>query len=219
MRPQRASRLPDGPLEEIMSKRRDETIGWAVRAGGAVLAIAGVLLPIAAGLASAAGPGAIRSLAVDPRGDVLFIATESGLHQSRDRGKTLTPLPLPAAQGKKVTAVVLDWASGGAVYAGTDGAGVLRSRDGGQSWAAANKGLDSLQVVGLALDPRARQKLHAMIRDKGLFRTVDSGESWERVADGPAGIVHVLASVNISTGMGGIFLYAGTDQGLVHGPD
>ncbi len=118
-----------------------------------------------------------------------------------------------------MTAVVLDWGSGGALYAATDGAGVLRSGDGGQSWATANKGLDSLQVVGLALDPRARQKLHAMTRDKGLFRTMDGGEAWERVDDGPAGTIHVLGSVNISTGMGGIFLYAGTDQGLVRGPD
>ena len=171
----------------------------------------------AAGLA--AEPGAMRSLAVDPGGDVLFAAAESGLYQSRDRGKTMSPVALPGAQGKKLRAVVLDWAAGGALYVATEGTGVLRSRDGGQTWKEANKGLESLQVMGLALDPRARQKLHAMTRDKGLFRTVDGGESWERVDDGPAGTVHVLASVNISTGMGGIFLYAGTDQGLVRGPD
>ena len=40
-----------------------------------------------------------------------------------------------------------------------------------------------------------------------------------RVDDGPAGETKVLASVNIPTGMGGIFLYAGTGDGLQRNPD
>lgn len=40
-----------------------------------------------------------------------------------------------------------------------------------------------------------------------------------RVDDGPTGETKVLASVNIPTGMGGIFLYAGTGEGLQLSPD
>jgi hypothetical protein len=40
-----------------------------------------------------------------------------------------------------------------------------------------------------------------------------------RVDDGPPGETKVLASVNIPTGMGGIFLYAGTGDGLQRNPD
>ncbi len=206
-------------MEAMVCDRQERCPGWAGRAGRGLLGVLGTLLLIAPAPGLAAAPGAIRSLAVDPQGDVLFVAGESSLLQSRDRGQTLAPMSLPGAQGKKLTAVVLDWAAKGFLYVATDGTGVVRSRDGGQTWAAANKGLESLRIAGLALDPRARQKLHAMTRDKGLFRTVDGGESWERVDDGPAGTIHVLGSVNISTGMGGIFLYAGTDQGLVRGPD
>ena len=202
-----------------MGNRPRRRPGGAAGAGAAALVVAGTFLWVAAGPAVAAGRGAIRALALDPRGDVLYLAAESGLYQGRDGGKVLTPLALPGAQGKKLTAVVLDWTAGGALYVAADGAGVLRSRDGGKIWAAANKGLENLEVVGLSLDPRARQKLYAMTRNKGLFRTEDGGESWERVDDGPAGTVHVLASVNVPTGMGGIFLYAGTDHGLVRGPD
>jgi len=202
-----------------MAGRGERWLKWKRRGGGAAVYIAGTLLVLAPAHGFAAVPATIQSLAVHPQGDVLLIAGGSGLYQSRDRGKTVTPVALREAQGKKLTAVVLDWTAKGAIYVATEGAGVLRSRDSGQTWIGANKGLESLQVVGLAVDPRQRQKLHAMTRDKGLFRTVDGGESWERVDDGPAGTMHVLASVNISTGMGGIFLYAGTDQGLVRGPD
>jgi len=40
-----------------------------------------------------------------------------------------------------------------------------------------------------------------------------------RVDDGPAGEIKTLASVNIPTGMGGIFLYVGTGEGLQRNPD
>jgi len=86
---------------------------------------------------------------------------------------------------------------------------------------AVNAGLDGLDVHGLAIDPTTPEKLHAAVRDtgEGLYRTTDGGGKWTRVDDGPGGEVKVLASVNISTGMGGIWLYAGTGAGLQRDPD
>ncbi len=80
-----------------MRKRRDKLFKWVFLSSGAVLAFTGVLLLIVRGPALAAQPGAIRSLALDARGIVLRAATESGLYQSRDGGKTLTPVGLPGA--------------------------------------------------------------------------------------------------------------------------
>jgi len=79
-----------------------------------------------------------------------------------------------------------------------------------------NTGLRGLDVHGLAIDPNAPSKLHALVREAGagLYRTTDAGQKWARVDDGPAGETKVLASVNIPTRMGGIFLYAGTGEGL-----
>jgi photosystem II stability/assembly factor-like uncharacterized protein len=98
---------------------------------------------------------------------------------------------------------------------------VFKTTDGGKGWHEVNRGLGGVDVHGLAIDPRDPQKLHAAVRDKGegIFRTTDGGATWVRVDDGPGGEVKVLASVNISTGMGGIFLYAGTAAGLQRNPD
>ena len=74
---------------------------------------------------------------------------------------------------------------------------------------------------GLAVDPNAASKLHALVRDKGqgVYRTTNGGQKWVRVDDGPGGETKVLASVNLATGMGGIYLYAGTADGLQRNPD
>jgi len=62
--------------------------------------------------------------------------------------------------------------------------------------------------------------LHASVVEKGIYRTSDGGAKWIRVDDGPGDAeVKALASVNIPTGMGGIFLYAGTPVGLLRNPD
>src|SRR3972149_5832277 len=77
------------------------------------------------------------------------------------------------------------------------------------------------RAPGPATDPNQPVKLHAAVRDgrPGLYRTVDGAGAWVRVDDGPAGETKVLASVSIPTGMGGIFLYAGTAGGLARNPD
>jgi hypothetical protein len=82
----------------------------------------------------------------------------------------------------------------------------------------ANTGLDGLDVLGLAVAPNDG-RLHAQVRGKGLYRSFDGARTWERVDPGPKGTLSHLASVNVSTGMGGTFLDATTDQGLVRGPD
>jgi photosystem II stability/assembly factor-like uncharacterized protein len=104
---------------------------------------------------------------------------------------------------------------------GTHEAGVLKSTDGGTTWAEVNTGLGGLDVHGIAIDPNQPSKLHVAVREKGegIYRTLDRGGKWTRVDDGPGGEVKVLSSLNISTGMGGIFLVAGTAEGLQFSAD
>ena len=116
----------------------------------------------------------------------------------------------------------LDGVEAGVLYVGTHEAGVLKTIDGGKTWKAANRGLGGLDVHGLAIDPNAPDKVHAVVREKGsgIYRTTTGAEGgWVRVDDGPVGETKALVSVNIPTGMGGIFLYAGTGEGLQRDPD
>jgi len=164
----------------------------------------------------------VHALAVDPEGRSMILGAHTGLFRSEDSGKTWKRVPVPTKHPHlDVMAIAFDPTNSRVLYIGTHEAGVLKSTDGGATWAEANNGLAGLDVHGFAVDPNDPAKLHAAVREKGegIYRTTDGGTKWTRVDDGPTGEVKVLASVNTPTGMGGIWLYAGTSEGLQRSPD
>jgi photosystem II stability/assembly factor-like uncharacterized protein len=164
----------------------------------------------------------VHALALDAAGRVLWLGAHTGLYRSEDGGRTWEKAALPAQHhGPDVMAVAVHPSDADVVYAGTHETGVVKTTDGGRTWQLVNTGLRGLDVHGLAIDPNAPAKLHALVREAGagLYRTTDGAAKWVRVDDGPPGETKVLASVNIPTGMGGIFLYAGTGDGLQRNPD
>ena len=164
----------------------------------------------------------VHALAVDSAGQGLFLGAHTGLFRSDDRGGNWQKVSVSAKHAHvDVMDIAVDPREPKMVYVGTHEAGVLKSIDGGRTWKSASIGLAGPDVHGLAIDPTAPFKLHAAVRDKGegIYRTTDQAAKWVRVDDGPSGEIKVLKSVNIPTGMGGIFLYAGTSTGLQRSPD
>ena len=164
----------------------------------------------------------VHALAMDAGGRSLFLGAHTGLFRSEDGGKSWKKVTLSAKHSHlDIMAVAHDPRDPKMIYVGTHEAGIFKTTDGGTTWGQANSGLGGLDVHGLALDPNVPSKLHAAVREKGdgIYRATDGGGKWVRVDDGPGGEVKVLTSVNIPTGMGGIFLYAGTSKGLQRNPD
>ncbi len=103
-------------------------------------------------------------------------------------------------------------AGGGYLFCGThrpgygpSGAGVFRSYDDGENWAAVNNGMTHLGTQCLAYDETVGM-LYCGTEGGGMFRSSDNGQSWSPVGDGitasniqaiaitPAG--HVFAGAN-----------------------
>jgi photosystem II stability/assembly factor-like uncharacterized protein len=163
----------------------------------------------------------VHALAMDADGRTLFLGAHTGLFRSDDGGRSWKNSALSENQSNfDIMAVTPDPKESKTIYVATHEAGVFKSTDGGTAWKEANSGLGGMDVHGLAIDPNDG-KLHALLREKGegVYRSKDGAGKWSRVDDGPGGEVKVLTSVNISTGMGGIFLYAGTAEGLQRNPD
>jgi hypothetical protein len=192
--------------------------------------IAGLATAIALALATlgeTAGPprdiGHLHALLINPTDGSLWIGTHTGLYRSIDEGKGWQHVKIPAGlAAMDFMSFAQDPANPKVLYVGTHNRGILKTTDGGTTWAQVAS-LGNADAHALAVDyftPTQPKRWYAWLVDKGLFRSLSDLDEWKRQDDGPANPdVRVLQSVNIPTGMGGIWLYAGTADGLFRSPD
>ena len=112
-------------------------------------------------------------------GPALVVATGNGIEFSMDSGETFAPRGEGLAVGE-VSAMALSsfFAVDPVLFVGVGDAGVMRSSDGGASWAHA--GLEGKHVFDLIwLGP-----LLYAATDTGLFRTQDLGRNWVELGRG-----------------------------------
>jgi photosystem II stability/assembly factor-like uncharacterized protein len=116
-----------------------------------------------------------------------------------------------------VTALVRDASSPDVLYAATQGGGIFRSEDGGQTWKAANSGLGNGNVVALAADPTAAGTIYAATHDSGVFKTRDGGQTWRTSANGlpTSSLGGSLSALAIDPAHPST-LYVGTDYGFIY---
>ena len=144
-------------------------------------------IPIHAQKLKSMGPlgGDVRSLIADPvRPNVLYLGTADGyVYGSQDAGEHWQPLGR-VADGV-VTAIVVNADASGLLFLAVwtaeksgEGGGVFLSRDGGKIWQSA--GLAGHAVRALVQAPSDSSILVAGALD-GVFRSNDSGKTWDRI--------------------------------------
>jgi len=80
-------------------------------------------------------------------------------------------------------AISLNFAVDQTLFAGTNGGGLYRTVDGGQTWLEANVGLTNLTVymVDVSTNFPQDQMVFAGTNSSGLFRSTDAGASWAQM--------------------------------------
>ena len=151
----------------------------------------------------------IGKILVDPRdGSTVFAAAEGplwsaggerGLYRTGDGGTTWEAV-LTVDENTGVTDVEFDPADPDIMYAATyerrrtvwsllaggPGSGIHKSTDGGRSWREVTAGLPAgdMGKIGIDVSGADRNVVYATIEggpgDRGFYRSVDRGESWER---------------------------------------
>lgn len=153
-------------------------------------------------------------------GDVLILGGTGLVHH--DGGGALTSLPSP--RGGNILSLAMHKDRAGRIAAGLAKGGVALSEDGGKSWEARSQGLPDASVTAITIAAAKPDAIYAAVQGDGLWKSEDAGRSWAFAMDRPwladaERDLTALASVDLATGMGGIWIYAGTELGLIRVPD
>jgi photosystem II stability/assembly factor-like uncharacterized protein len=151
----------------------------------------------------------VHALAIDPNDPQVIYAgpgtwdfaggPEDGwLYRSLDAGETWQALTLTLPISP-VTDIEIDPTDGQTVYVATGrrfldstdrGSGILKTTDGGQSWAFVNTGLTARSISRLAINPENPLVVYAGAclendsAESGVYKTVDGGQHWQQVLGG-----------------------------------
>ena len=115
-----------------------------------------------------------------------------------------------AATGVGIVFLVPDPRRPGTLWAGGGKDGLVRSDDGGHTWAPSGQGFPQFTLLStLALDPTDAGVLYAGTLLHGVFRSLNGGVTWEPLGDGIMGhnIRFLLVDPHDPS-----TVYAGTDQ-------
>ena len=118
----------------------------------------------------------IYALALSPRfaqDNVVYAGTGSGIYASENGGRLWRDLPMPAGD-ETVLSLALD--RSGALYAGTEALGLLRSSDAGASWETLLVTEGAVNAIALVDNSR----MIAQVDDR-VLRSSDCGASWKEV--------------------------------------
>lgn len=82
-------------------------------------------------------------------------------------------------EGQDVRCLATDPGDANVIYAGTQGNGILRSEDGGQTWRPG--GMAGQIVKSLAVSPHDADTIYAGTKPAYMYRSKDGGSSWQEL--------------------------------------
>jgi photosystem II stability/assembly factor-like uncharacterized protein len=149
---------------------------------------------------------------VDPNhSERVYGGTTEGLFLSRDSGQTWLRI---TSSDLTINAIQVDPADSNALLIGTELYGVLRSKDGGRTWAESNTGFVNRSIARILPDPTSSGRLIVgeLFEGKvgGFYLYDNPAERWEPLSPGEAPGVGLLSLVFLPGDRGRL---AGTARG------
>jgi photosystem II stability/assembly factor-like uncharacterized protein len=203
-RPMHAGIIDDSDIFTLTVDRRSRSILYATACTGIYRSgDAGALWGRIQGIPSSSRR--TRSFAQDPEHpEILYAGTTEGLWVSTDSAQSWH---LATSKALVVNSVLV--LPGSQIYLGCDGAGVLRSLDGGSTFAAVNDGFSERFVSAVLFDPATGRSLVGTWGDRqhgGVFAR--AGSVWRRLGVGLEGRDVLALSLFREA------VWAGTDDGV-----
>lgn len=127
--------------------------------------------------------GRVRDVEVDPRNVCTYYVLKSDrVLKTTTCGRTFaTETYVETRSDEALTDMVIDWYAPDTLYITTTAGDVIRTKDGGKSWATIYRVSDELSSVMVSnTDSRI---LLAGSKRHGLYRSIDSGATWTELED------------------------------------
>jgi photosystem II stability/assembly factor-like uncharacterized protein len=174
-----------------------------------------------------ATPPRVGALAIDPaRRGIYYALTCSGLSQSQNAGaswqKTGRGLPRSFCPAGELppTALAIDPHDSRRIYVGTTDRGVFVSFDGGTTFRAMNRGLETARVATLLIDPADTTRIYAGAPGLGVFRWNASRARWIPLRkglplpgfDGAMALDHRTSALYAASSIWGLFRFDLDDE-------
>lgn len=157
----------------------------------------------------------ITALGFDGSTQTLLKANPGALYRSGDGGRSWSQIALPPAVSRgRIAAIATSAQHKSALYIGGTGLGVMRSEDGGRSWAARNKGLPDNNVTALAVHADQPDTIYAYLPGQGLFRSEDGGGNWRLMDKGPRQTITQFIHSNMPGSMQTGWFFAAATKGV-----
>jgi photosystem II stability/assembly factor-like uncharacterized protein len=160
------------------------------------------------------------TVAVSPTG-TLYAGIQKGLYQSTSGGEEweevtgVRDLPTFESWGfplaphvANIGSLAFSHKDSDTIYAGVEVGGVIASSDRGKTWRDLREGIH-LDIHTLVSAPGNEDVLHAAT-GRGMFRSMDAGESWEAVNEGLESIYMIPAMIHPSNSQ---MLFTAASQG------
>ena len=155
----------------------------------------------------------VRALAQSPTNPKVFVAGSlTGVYRSKDDGNSWERIsPTNHEDLRNFDSVAFDPKDENTIYAGTYHL-PWKTTDGGKNWTSIKKGMiDDSDVMTMIVDPAKPSNVHATACS-GIYRSVDSGETWKRYAGIP--FIYRRTQLIRQDPQHPDTLYAGTTSGL-----
>ena len=123
----------------------------------------------------------VTALAIAPSdSSVVYAASNTGLHESSDRGATWKSVKSGIASENGIGFIAVDLADAAIAYAVIPSQ-ILKTTDAGGTWTQAASFNNATPVVTIALDPSAASTLYATTLFGGILKSVDGGRTWASI--------------------------------------
>ena len=123
------------------------------------------------------GGVAVFSVTLDPtNSNVIYLGTSVGVIKTVDAGPPFDP---PVLRTFAMVDIAVDPSNPAVVYGATRFSRVVKSIDGGATWALSSQGLPRTELLTIALSSRDPSIVYAGSNGGGLFRSVDGGANWD----------------------------------------